>query len=175
MSTTTSTDDGLSGPAVVSVQWPQTMTLPSTDNYTIEKVFYSYDQTTRYLIWMDGFAQCPNGVANMDIMWNGKKLVDTRPLKTSTVGTTALSMNSSALCTDAQLITNSDGSTAYKNVIALVFKWTVDDTTTITAPTVQGVSISMLPVASLSQQLPPSDDKPPGDGGGGSEDDPIIL
>lgn len=176
-SSTNPSDDptGLSGPAVVNATWLDEQTVPSGSSLDLTKTFLSYDTTSRFLILVDGFAQCPTGVTQMDVNLNGDSIIPRRPLQTSSDGTTALSSNCIGSCTNAQTQTASDGSTQYINTITLSFSYSPSDDQSNNVPTISSISISMIPIAPAPS---PSTNNGGGDDGNSNDpppSSPILL
>lgn len=154
----------LSGPSVVNVQWLDTEAVNPT--LVLSKTFRSYSTDTRYLIWVDGFSECPEGATTMTITLNGELLVPVRKLKTPAGGTTSLSMNTVGVCTQAQTIVDQTQETHYENTIQLSFEWT-GDSTTQAVPSVSSICVSMLPISSEITNAPESTPPP--------ETDPLPI
>lgn len=155
----------LSGPSIVNMQWMDTQSI--TDNsLSLSGMFQSYDDSTRYILLLDGFAQCPDGTLAMGVNLNGDALVPERPIKSSNGGSAALSMNTIARCTKAQ----KDENDLYQNTFSLTFNWmTPDGVTAPVVPSVSAISVSMLPIASDPSSADPN---PSGDP---TTDSPPIL
>lgn len=156
----------LSGPSIVNMQWMDTTSL-SEGSLSLSGPFQSYDNTTRYILLLDGFAQCPDGSLEMQVLLNGDALMPARPIKSSNGGSAALSSNTIATCNKAQQDTNG----LYQNTLTLAFTWmaptNVDDAS---VPSVTAISVSMLPIAAVPSTADPN---PSGDPSG--EDTPPIL
>lgn len=152
--------DDLSGPALVGNTWPDEITLEANTLMTLATPFKSASQSSRYLVIIDGVAQSPNGVTNMDIKLNGTSIVPTRPLRTNEAGSAALSMSSIVVCSGGTM--NGD---LCDNNITIEFLWQQDDSApgTVTAPQISSVNLSMLSVVDATQSTPtdPGDDEQP--------------
>lgn len=131
------------GAVVVSSSTPSTFTTPIA----------SFDVTTKYLVLVDGLAKCPgsSGVLLFDILFNGKKVLNTRQIQTSsTVATTPLSVNWPVDCADCTQSTADDGTVTFNNNLVLQFTWSPpsgSNVATLQQPTVESLSVSMLAVA----------------------------
>lgn len=136
--------EGLNGPTVVNGKWLEETTLEAETMLTLSTVFKSRSSQPLYMIWIDGIAQCPNGVTNMDVKLNGASIFPTRPLRTNSVGSTALSMSGFVSCKNAT--PNADG--LCDNSVAIELMWHADQSQTdnVVAPKISSVSISLLGV-----------------------------
>lgn len=131
------------GAVVVSSSAPSTFTTPIA----------SFDTTTKYLVLVDGLAKCPaaSGILLFDILFNGQKVLNTRQIQTATaVATTPLSVNWPVDCANCTQTTADDGTVTYNNNLVLQFTWNPTsgtDPSTLTQPTVESLSVSLLAVA----------------------------
>lgn len=125
----------------------------SSDPLQFTTTFRSFDQNTRYLVLVDGLARCPSvsGELQFDILFNGERMINTRTIQTaSSVGTTPLGVNWPVQCVNCEQIQNDDETITYKNTLTLQFTWVPPsgtDATTLTAPTAESLSVSVLAVA----------------------------
>ena len=129
------------------------VSVPSTEPLAFTTTFPSFDATTKYLVLVDGLAKCPNTIGELkfDILFNNAKMINTRIIQTaSSVGTTPLGVNWPVQCTDCEQIQNDDGTITYQNALTLQFTWVPPanaDPSTLSPPTAESLSVSVLAVA----------------------------
>lgn len=127
-----------------------TTLIKSPDTNRLTMTFNSFDETTSYLMFVDGVIQCSTlaGVVQYDIIFNGKKLHSRSVQTSSNMETTSIGTHWPLKCADCKQVTESDGTISYRNELVLQFVWTpVANLINVTLPTIENVSISVLATA----------------------------